>query len=504
MHGRHGRRCCSSCRSRCPTHLCGTDVDDLFAYTTTKSIKIRDARLGLLHYSLMFLIVLYILVYQLIAKNGYLRFSPAQNSVRLTLQEPTNNCNPNKPDCQDSFVPVSQLPYCCAKNSSCRATPGDSCSCSFRPSFSNYNCTWMGGDAASIVQESSIMVTTLVHQYNQTLNASCFEGFPTASGSCSKVWIVDSDAIFFIANIEAFTVLVDHSVSSPTNGLAISSRQMSGMLYVAGGSDMQRQLCASRSDAVDSAVGGSATDGAPCYLPPDKADGLDVFSVGVLLQAMGVSLEDRSYSGSGHSVRYEGLTASLVIEYSNTRPWKGLDDTRYIYKPSIIPQSTYKTTQLESFGRNRRRKSDLHGVLLDVQPGGSLAVFDLTQALVQLTTSLTLLAMATIGVNILAQYVLRLRHYYSEALYERTADFGGLSALEDQPDDAIDEELRRRHLPTSGSKYRRILRLLEDGFQPAEAASFAASSPGSLSVEAGGVRPRAPESVSRPMLEQRG
>lgn len=48
--------------------------------------------------------------------------------------------------------------------------------------------------------------------------------------------------------------------------------------------------------------------------------------------------------------------------------------------------------------------------------------------------------MATVGVNILAQYVLRYRHYYSAALYDRTADFDNISFLESQSDERLRQD----------------------------------------------------------------
>jgi len=451
------------------------NVDDLFAYSTTKSIKIRDARLGLLHYTLMFFIFVYILVYQLIYNLGYLKFAAAQNSVRLTLQEPTKSCNPNDSDCQDSFVPISHLPYCCAPNSSCKLDD-EGCHCDYRPSFKDYNCTWLSGDDAVVIKETSIMVTTFTHEYSQKLNASCFTSFPDAGDTCDKLWIVESRALVFTADVEAYTMLIDHSVMSPASGLATTSREMKGMLFVDPtvadsneAADIQHGLCQSRADAVNAPFGGQATDSAPCYLKPKDAQGLDYFEVGTLLQAMGVSLEGSSYPGSNHSARYEGFTGNIVIEYSNTRLWHGLEtNISYIYRPSAMPQSTYKSTAITStsLDGSQRLKRDMHGMLFEVKPGGDLAIFDFTQLLLQLTTSLTLLAMATIGVNILAQYVLSKRHYYVEALCEQTADFHHLSFLESQSESQIQEELRRRHLPNAGTKEGMILRLLESGFSP--------------------------------------
>merc|ERR1712187_916069 len=182
----------------------------------------------------------------------------------------------------------------------------------------------------------------------------------------------------------------------------------------------------------------------------------------------------------------------LVIEYSNTEFWKGLTSTRYVYTPSILMGTTYKTTaEVSTQYPGSRVKKDIHGILFQVQPGGQLAVFDFTQLLLQLTTSLTLLAMAAVGVNILAQYVLRNRHFYNEALFDRTVDFSKLTCCDNLPDAHIEEELRKRNLPISGSRHLRILRLLEHGWRPS-----AATDPH------GGAAARSRENISmaRPML----
>lgn len=476
-------RCCRRC---CPSTICGVDVSDLFAYSTTKYIKIRDARLGLLHYGLMFLIVVYILVYQLIGKLGYLKFNDAQNTVRLTLQEPTQNCNPNDADCKDSFSSLSSLPYCCAQNSSCSFNADGSCSCDYRTSFKDYNCTWLSGSDASVTRESSIVVATFVHEYTQLLNSTCFSSYPSAANACDHLWVADGEASVFAADVESFTLLIDHSVTSPKSGLATTSRQMQGMLFVGdNGNDdssakaIKDALCQSSGNAVTAPEGGSSTNKSPCYIPPSTAVGLDYFSIGTLLQATGVTLEGESYPGSGHSARYEGLTINLLIDYSNSKDWHGLQtNISYLYKPSVVPQSTFKTTSLSPMSLNgsKRLKKDIHGVLFEVRPSGQLAVFDFTQLLLQLTTSLTLLALSTVGVNILAQYVLRYRHYYSEALYDRTADFDNISFLEAQPDEALRKELRDRNLPTTGTRERMILRLMEYGYRPGSSRSTSRAS----------------------------
>lgn len=476
----------------CPSTMCGYSIDYLCAYSTTKYITIRDARLGLLQCVLTFCIALYILVYQLIMQLGYLKFSIPQNSVRLTLQQPTAYCNPNYDGCRDTFADTDQLKYCCADSCVYNTTDhSQSCRCPYRPDFENYPCTWFSGNDAAWIREGSIMVTTFTHEYTEILNSSCFSHFPVAGNTCDKLWITTSRAKLFTADVEQFTLLIDHSVASPSTGLATTSRELYGMLFVdpqvapnGKGRTIQDDFCKSRPDAVSAAIGGAPTDSAPCYVTPQSTFGLDYFTVGSLLQAMGMSLEEPSYPGSGHSARYEGLTSDLVIEYSNTRLWHGLQENiTYVYRPSAMPHSTFKSSTAASTDHaGQRLKEDAHGILFQVRAGGQLAVFDFTQLLLQLTTSLTLLAMTTVVVNLLAQCVLQKRGYYNEAMYEETANFANMTFLESQTEDELQRLLLARNLPATGNRFRMILRLRDYGFQAprSSAATPTSSRPGSF------------------------
>merc|ERR1719433_779829 len=99
---------------------------------------------------------------------------------------------------------------------------------------------------------------------------------------------------------------------------------------------------------------------------------------------MGVALDQPSYTGSGHSQRYEGLTAILQIEYFNTWPWHGVlregGETKvsYIYSLISLDTSPYKKTQVywTRYPDGRVRQS-AHGLYFSVAPAGRLAVFDL-------------------------------------------------------------------------------------------------------------------------------
>ena len=83
-----------------PEHICGHDIDEVFAYPTTQFARIRDARLGLFKYILTFGIILYVGIYQLWMNGGYLAESTVTGTTRFTLQQPTKNaCSPDDVGC---------------------------------------------------------------------------------------------------------------------------------------------------------------------------------------------------------------------------------------------------------------------------------------------------------------------------------------------------------------------------------------------------------------------
>lgn len=94
------------------------------AYTTVKVVKIDDLCLGVLHYSLMFAIFLYIVVYQMIYQLAYISFETPVGTVRMSLQGPTQltgagvPCDPADFGCEYDFTDVKDLPYCLQNSSS--------------------------------------------------------------------------------------------------------------------------------------------------------------------------------------------------------------------------------------------------------------------------------------------------------------------------------------------------------------------------------------------------
>ena len=69
--------------------FCGRDSDEVFSYMTLGQVRIKDRRLGLLRYSMLILIVLYIGFYNIFFQKGWAKISEPDGTVRLKAQSPT-------------------------------------------------------------------------------------------------------------------------------------------------------------------------------------------------------------------------------------------------------------------------------------------------------------------------------------------------------------------------------------------------------------------------------
>ena len=411
----------------------------LGTYTSHKRISIRSAALGSLYALFAGLIFSYVVVVELLENLGYLDFYAPAGTVRLSLQEPVRDgCAPVHNTCLNDFEALEALDYCCGYTngagkyvSPCRRNDDGSCECPWR-TFHNYDCQYLDGSQAGLVHESSILIATFVHATEQARNASC----PDTVRHCDKLWVSGRSTQRFVTDIERFTLLLDHSVQQPDLGVRETARDMDGYLVVNGSRASQHELCATSPRAIllppttplerlsrHRHPPPSRPDGAPCAIEPRQPSGvagLDVYSVGELLMAAGVSLDDESFAGSGHSGRFEGLSMSVLIKYSNSAPWFGLRGrVSYSYHVDAIPTNAYKQReQVWTEHPTRRTLVSKHGIYMEVLQGGQLAGFSFTSMLLRLTTSMALLAVATSIVDVLACFVLDKSALYASLIYE--------------------------------------------------------------------------------------
>ncbi len=326
-------------------------------------------------------------------------------TVRFSLQQPTMSCDPlTNATCQNAFRPMSAIPYC---------------SQSSAPLPSAQPCAYWDGVQASSVQQASMLITTRVTELQQSLACA-----PQSNASnCAQLWVSTAPQVTqYVANIEDFTVLMDHSAQAPSLDLIASSRSVSGWLHVPNNNALCAQL-----PAVDVVDRTTRVTSAPCLVVPNNTippTGLDVFALSSLLAAADVTLDGTSAVKASSTLRYSGVVIVVNVEYTNVYHWVGAGTPYYTYRLTLLPGANAKTVDASyPSDRSRRTVLNQHGIRLTVIETGRLGAFDTTQLLLRLTTSLSLLAVATVIVDSLALYCLARRQQYKAAKFEDTAEF---------------------------------------------------------------------------------
>lgn len=187
-------------------------LDGMFPYPTPKIARIKDSKLGLLRYALMFLIIIYVVGYQIMWRGNHLETQELSGVYQLQLDAPTrNNCDPMNVECMQNFTSMSGLPYCSQSPS---AGP------------IKLPCEYWDANQLRQITDQGLMIPTHSTTYFQT--AGCK---PSVMNNWTCVgWLYDFldkkgerqekrgqatpiDDIF-IADIERYTLMIDHSARS--------------------------------------------------------------------------------------------------------------------------------------------------------------------------------------------------------------------------------------------------------------------------------------------------
>lgn len=374
------------------------------AYETPKVAKIQSKTLGCFNNSLCLAIVLYVGLIEVWRNGGYLASQPVQGTARYTLQEPTRSgCDPLTPGCRLNLTAVNKLPYC-DQYEDAATKPYNG---------TRFPCTFWDAQAASQTYDTSVVLTTRVTQYAQELVCNA-----TAAEACPFIYNITGEETYYVADVEDYTLLIDHTVQADAFGLYGTARNLhSGLVQ-----SLSASLCAETGrNATDAR--GRPTMNAPCFVQPHKTStNLDFISVKDLLLAADVTLDDISYGGETY--RETGVNVMLTIAYTNFEPWRGLTGISYIYKPKVLPATSYKYYEPEYLRyRAERVLLDQHGIRIVAIHSGDLYQRDYQQLIITITTALTFFAIAAFIVDKLMLYCLPNRKQYEECKYEYSVDF---------------------------------------------------------------------------------
>eukprot|EP00727_Mastigamoeba_balamuthi_P001432 m51a1_g11286 putative p2x receptor (291) ;mRNA; r:30589-31959 len=273
----------------------GDLVDDLLSYETVHVVRIRDKRLAVLHYLCMLSVLLYIGLYTIFWQKRYLLLEQPSGTVRVNALKPA------------SYVPMAELPYC-------------SQSAGANRSGWVHECT-LWDEAMAVYptgQDSEFTLTT-----RATTSRQALDGCELTEDNCSFVPQA-RDVVNFVADVEHFTLLIDHSFFAHQVGIQANARDIVGVLRDCHGKEMK--------------VSGPNQIGV-------KGE-YDILEVQKILEAAGISTFDQiSTASPGNvSMRYDGIVVMISIEYSNTHTWN-TNKLRYTYTAKLIEDTKYKLLQ---------------------------------------------------------------------------------------------------------------------------------------------------------------
>jgi len=344
----------------------GIDWDDLLSYQTVKYVTIRERKLGVLHFTLQFVIFAYIVLYNIVYEQRYLLQEPPYGSVRATVREPT------------PWVRAETLPYCFQNQSSLG-------------SFGNYNCTYMRGTDITFpaAELDSIFISTRIKDtyYNTPSNCTTY---PESMNlyACAPSQSAARTLRYFFAGIDNYTLYMEHAIFGRENEILVGNFDCDGELISRDGLNI-------------------------IFDDPNRAG--DIITLQTALNAAGISSLDDA-SGLGNSFRYDGALIVAVVSYTNyaTKPSK----FHYTYELHHMPKQDVVSMQPSTTVEGGTVQRNWYGVRVVFLVVGSIGYFDFLTLLTALVSGMVLIKVASVIVDMMILYILPQKRVYSKHKYE--------------------------------------------------------------------------------------
>lgn len=253
----------------------GYSWDQLLSYETPKIAVINDRRLGVLYYTLIALVFIYVAADVVLIEKRYLQLQAPVGSVRFSLLAPQNANPPTVPP------PASTLPYC-AQSGNAGINGGKT-----------YPCIYWDEDYVLYpsIEATAMFITTRVSNTSQVQEDGC----SMEDNTCTFVDAEPPSVPNYIANIENFTILFDHSFYTSI-GISGNSNELPGRLLDNKGKPMKVQP--------PNMVGDASQNGRTG----------DIFTIAQILQAAGIkSLDQPSQASANRTIRDDVCFHSFLI-----------------------------------------------------------------------------------------------------------------------------------------------------------------------------------------------
>lgn len=396
--------------------------DRFFSYETFKVLRVRDRRLGGLYRLFQATILLYI-ASSIIYQQRYLKTENVINgAVRVTLKAPADGL---------------ATPEYCRPPAATTASPslvGATPPCLY---WSSNDILYEPGvDGALLTTRAQITQYGPFNNQTNTTPTQCDVNVPITAGcdphTAPTTLLLPTS---LVADIERFTLMLEHSIRGQATGLQIRSGNMEeGLLRDSGSGEVLKTFtdqtryvpAAVTSTGEAKAVNGSVTASATATMDGSKMVHLagDVMTVGEFLQAAGVKLDDISTSPSAYvneTVRSSGVVVIVVIQYA-AKGWNP-NKISYEYLPKAIPDQEYKVIEtIRDFRGGNRVEINRHGIRIVFSQAGQLGQFSLMSLLTNLVAAVALFKVANIIVELMMLRLHPQKKIYTRAKFEHAKD----------------------------------------------------------------------------------
>lgn len=423
-------------------------MDEWLAYDTIRYVRIKNAYIGAMHYFFLVVITGYLIGYVFLYEKKYLDLDTTSANTRFSVLGP---CQPFSPSglCKAAspghpikavgencsrFFACDQHSYCIPVGSASNGTSevGGKGRCIFwdhnavvyPPSEKN---------ALTIATRASIYKQHLKYPNGTACGPPSGDGAPSDEWNCQYMPSVVSGQSFdaYIADLENFTISMAQDVTAMTLPITRNGAEMKGDLVKCKAGKKCRYDTPSDFDALASFSDGNAVFTVAQLLAsivPTDHKGVD--GAGVELDAKSAACPKKciSYSNGQHlnsTNRWMGFTILLDVQYDNTGTLiyeSSHSDVRYRLRAYIVPESVFRVEVPYYQSNNAREVHHLHGLRIIVMAKGHLGQLSLNTVLIQLTTSLTLLALSTTLVDIVLLYFMKYKDYYRAIKYQDDTD----------------------------------------------------------------------------------
>jgi len=373
-----------SCWAKTKEFICS-----FLVYDTVSVVRIKDTRLAILHYLCLLGIVFYIVFYTIFWNQAYYAIESPVGTVRVNPMAPPERDG-------DRWKDIKDLPYC--KMDGRSELYG----------FDLLKCKYFDSaiDVFPQAVDSSITIATRIKFREEDSNNTNYDTPDTA-------WIPNKTTMdaYTLADIERFTLQIDHTFFGPIYGAQSNARDLPGWFVDEDGNNI--------SDSVSLSV--------PDVEVIGQVGKTDIISVGTLLNATGIDIDAVSVVDN-ESIRYSGAIFLVKLDYQNSYTVWLQPNEHYTINVRLLNNTEYKAVQSVYTKQLKSRTIyDRHGIHFVFLQTGKLVKFDFQVLLLSLVSGMGLLAVSTTIVDFISTKLLGGKEVVTNLKYRQTTDLTDLS-----------------------------------------------------------------------------